>query len=127
MDIVLRCGLNLAATRIFGTVKHWPETSMEGIHDVEREEDEPARTLREESSHALNRRYMGLVHKFHKWIYDEGASSAAIEATTEELYAFALPSFTEDITTAEQMSRFSQGENYFKGLCTAGKCKLHSQ
>lgn len=116
VDMVLRWGLNLAATRIFGTVKHSPETSMEGIHDVEREEEEPARNLREESSHALNRRYIRSVHKFHMWIYDGGASRAAIEATTEEFYAFALPSFTGDITLAEQMPSFPQGEEYLKEL-----------
>lgn len=31
VDMVVRWGLNFAATRIFGIVKHWPATSMLGI------------------------------------------------------------------------------------------------
>ena len=32
VDIVVRCGLNLAATRICGMVKHWSASSMRGVH-----------------------------------------------------------------------------------------------
>lgn len=40
VDIVVRWGLNLTATRIFGTVKHWPSTSMQGVHAEEPRDDE---------------------------------------------------------------------------------------
>lgn len=117
IDMVVRWGLNLAATRIFGTVKHWPETSMRGTHEQDQQEGPPrGGGLRDEGSHALNRRYMGSVHKFHRWIYDGGASRAELEATTEELYNYALPSFSGEITTAAQMPPFPRGDEYLKGL-----------
>ena len=71
VDIMVRWGLNLAATRIFKTVKHWPATSMRGIHAEEPREDErPANGLRREGKAALNRRYIGSVHKFHMCMYE---------------------------------------------------------
>ena len=73
VDIVVRWGLNLAATRIFGTVKHWPSTSMRGIHAEEPREDERLTNgLRREGKAALNRQYIGSVHKFHCKIYEGG-------------------------------------------------------
>jgi hypothetical protein len=73
VDIVVRWALNLAATRIFGIVKHWPATSMRGVHAEEPREDErPANGLRRESKAALNRRYIGSVLKFHRWLYEGG-------------------------------------------------------
>lgn len=32
VDAMVQWGVNLVAIRIFGTVKHWPATSMQGIH-----------------------------------------------------------------------------------------------
>jgi hypothetical protein len=76
VDIVVRWALNLAATRIFGTIKHWPATSMRGVHAEEPREDErPANGLRREGKAALNRRYIGSVHKFHRWLYEGGGES----------------------------------------------------
>lgn len=60
IDIVVRWGLKLTATKIFGTVKHWPVTSMRDVHAEESQEDErPANGLRQEGKAALNRRYIG--------------------------------------------------------------------
>ena len=76
VDTVVRWGLNLAATRIFGTVKHWPATSMRGVHAEEPREDErPANRLRREGKAALNWRYIGPVNKFHQWMYEGGGKS----------------------------------------------------
>ena len=67
IDMVVRWALNLAATRIFGTIKHWPATSMRGVRAEEPREDErPANGLRRESKAALKRRYIGSIHKFHR-------------------------------------------------------------
>ena len=77
IDAVVRWGLNLAAIRIFGTVKHWPPTSMRGVHAAEpREEERPANGLLREDKTALNRRYIGSVHKFHRWMYEGGDKSS---------------------------------------------------
>ena len=117
IDTVVRWGLNLAATRIFGTVKHWPSTSMRGVHAAEpREEERPANGLRREGKAALNRRYIGSVHKFHRWMYEGGASQANVEATTAELYNFARPSFTGEVISAEQVPPFLRGDAYLKAL-----------
>ena len=73
VDMVVRWALNLAATRILGTVKHWLATSMRGVHAEEPREDEHlANGLRREGKAALNRRYIGSVHKFHRWMYEGG-------------------------------------------------------
>ena len=117
IDTVVRWGLNLAAARVFGTVKHWPSTSMRGVHAEEPREDErPTNGLRREGKAALNRRYIGSVHKFHRWMYEGGASRANVEATTAELYAFARPSFTGDVVTADQVAPFPEGDAYLKAL-----------
>jgi hypothetical protein len=117
VDMVVRWALNLAATRIFGTVKHWPATSMRGVHAEEPCEDErPASGLRREGKAALNRRYIGSVQKFHRWIYEGGGSWANVEATTAELYDFARPSFTGEVVTAKQVAPFPRGDEYLKTL-----------
>lgn len=120
VDMVVRWGLNLAATRIFGTVKHWPTTSMLGIHNEEPEGRRQPGGLRREGKAALNRRYLGSVHKFHRWMYNGGASMANIDATMEELYDYALPSFSGDIVEMEQVPVFPQGEAYLRALWQSG-------
>jgi hypothetical protein len=73
IDMVVWWALNLAATRIFGTVKHWPAMSMRGVHaEKPREDERPANGLRREGKATLNRRYIGSVHKFHRWMYEGG-------------------------------------------------------
>lgn len=67
VDVVVRWGLNLAATHISDTVKYWSATSMQGIHANEpREEGRPAIGLRAKGKAILNRRYTGSIHKFHR-------------------------------------------------------------
>lgn len=67
VDIVVRWGLNLATTRIFGTIKHWPCTSMRDIYAEDPREDErPANGLRRQGKATKNMRYIGSVHKFHR-------------------------------------------------------------
>lgn len=100
--MVVRWGLNLAATRIFGTVKHWPATSIRDVYATEpRNKERPVNGLRQENKAALNRWYIGSVHKFHCWMYKGGASRTNIEATTNELCEFARPNFTEEIIVAD--------------------------
>ena len=81
-----------------------------------REDERPANGLRREGKAVLNRRYIGSVHKFHRWMYEGGASRANVEATAAELYDFARPSFTGDVVTAEQVVSFPRGDNYLKAL-----------
>lgn len=115
--MVVRWGLNLAATKIFGTVEHWPATLMQGVHANEpRDEERPANGLRSEGKVALNRRYIGSVYKFYRWMYEGSASRANIEATMAELYEFARPSFTGEVIGTEQVIPFSRGDNYLKNL-----------
>ena len=55
VDMVVRFGLNLEATQIFGTIKYWLEMSMLSIYNAKlREEDQLARGLREEGKATLN-------------------------------------------------------------------------
>ena len=73
VNMLVRWALNLAATRIFGTVKHWSATSMRGVHAEEPREDErPVNGFWREGKAVLNRRYIGSVHKFHRWMYEGG-------------------------------------------------------
>ena len=82
-----------------------------------REDERPVNGLRGENKAALNRRYIGSVHKFHRWMYEGGgASRANVEATTAELYDFARPSFTGKVVTAEQVASFPRGDVYLKAL-----------
>ena len=37
-----------------------------------REDERPVNGLRREGKAALNRRYIGSVHKFHRWMYEGG-------------------------------------------------------
>ena len=91
VDIVVRWALNLAVARIFGIVKHWPTTSMAGVHAEEPREDErPANGLRREGKAALNRRYIGSVHKFHRWLHERsrnGRTSRPVPEGEEYLKA----------------------------------------
>lgn len=81
INAVVKWGLNLAAIGIFGIVKHWPTTSMRGVHTNEpREKERPATGLRREGKTALNRWYIGSVHKFHRWVYEGVASWTNIDA-----------------------------------------------
>ena len=81
-----------------------------------RKDERPANGLRRESKAALNRRYIGSVHKFHRWMYEGRASRTNVKATTTELYYFARPSLTEDVVTAEQVAPFPRGDDYLKAL-----------
>lgn len=62
IDTVVRWGQKLAATRKSGTMKHWPATSMNIVHNNEpNEEDQPATGLRTKSKASLNGRYIRSV------------------------------------------------------------------
>lgn len=46
---------------------------MQGIHANEpREVERPVTGLRAEGKTALNRSFIGSVHKFHRWLYEGG-------------------------------------------------------
>lgn len=62
-------------------------------------------------------RYIGLVHKFHRWMYEGGGGSRAnVEATTAEVYEFARPNFTGEVVEANQVTPFPWSDDYLKAL-----------
>ena len=108
IDIVVRWGLNLAATRIFGTVKHWPSTSMWGVHAEEpRDEERPANGLRCEGKMALKRHYIGSVHKFHRWLYKGGGrAGTTLKLRRQSCMSLPAPASPVRLLRQTKSSRF---------------------